>query len=73
MNTRRNFLKFSGLAGAAGLATACGQNAEVEEVKAGKFDHLPNMMEGIAAITVAEHEARIAKAQELMAQKKTRS
>ena len=70
MNSRRNFLKMSSLAGAAGIVTACGQGGDQAEaqsaVKAGKFDHLPNMMDGIAAISVADHKARVAKAQELM-------
>ena len=74
MNNRRNFLKWTGIAGAAGLVSACGQGAEQgkaeEKVAAstGKFDHLPNMMEGVAPISVAEHKVRVAKAQELMAQ-----
>lgn len=69
MNSRRNFLKMGGMAGAAGIVTACGQNVEVEveEIKAGKFDHLANMMDGIAPISVDDHKARIAKAQQLMA------
>ncbi|MDG1995054.1 MAG: M24 family metallopeptidase [Emcibacteraceae bacterium] len=71
-NNRRNFLKLSGMAGAAGIVTACAQPVEVEKkeivTKVGKFDHLPNMMDGVAAITVDEHKARIAKAQEYMTQ-----
>lgn len=76
MNNRRNFLKMSSLVGAAGLVTACGQGGndtsqtqtQSQAMPKGKFDDLPNMMEGIAPITVEEHEARIAKAQALMAQ-----
>lgn len=74
MNNRRDFLKFSGVAGAAGIVAACGQSGGGEQAQAqntssiGRFDHLPNMMDGIAAITVDEHKARVAKAQELMAQ-----
>lgn len=72
MNNRRNFLKVSSLAGAAGIVTACGQgsnNADAGSTpKVGKFDNLPDMMEGVAAISVDEHKARVAKAQELMAQ-----
>jgi len=72
MNSRRNFLRLSGIAGAAGIATACGQGGggsqAQPEVKAGKFDHLANMMEGIAPISVYDHKARVAKAQELMAE-----
>ena len=65
MNSRRNFLKLSSMVGAAGIVTACGQggNGEAVQVKAsgGKFDHLPNMMQGIDAISVDEHKVRVAK------------
>lgn len=68
MNSRRKFLKLSTLFGAGGLVTACSDNFNVKtnELKPRKFDHLPNMMDGIAAISVDEHNERIALAQELM-------
>ena len=73
MNSRRNFLRMSGLVGAAGIATACGQGSGSADAQmgpsAGPFDHLESMMVGIAPITVEEHQARIAKAQMLMAEK----
>tara|TARA_B110000305_G_scaffold61591_1_gene68326 strand:- start:2631 stop:3911 length:1281 start_codon:yes stop_codon:yes gene_type:complete len=70
MNSRRKFLKLSTLFGAGGLVTACSDNFNVKtnELKLRKFDHLPNMMDGIAAISVDEHNERIALAQELMTQ-----
>ncbi|MBT5384299.1 MAG: aminopeptidase P family protein [Kordiimonadaceae bacterium] len=70
MNSRRKFLKLSTLFGAGGLVTACSDNFNVKtnELKPRKFDHLPNMMDGIAAISVDEHNERIALAQELMTQ-----
>jgi len=70
MNSRRNFLKLSTLFGAGGLVTACGQNFKVktDELKSGKFDHLPNMLDGVTAISLEEHKVRIAFAQELMTQ-----
>ena len=70
MNSRRKFLKLSNLFGAGGLVTACSDNFNVKtnELKPRKFDHLPNMMDGIAAISVDEHNERIALAQELMTQ-----
>ena len=70
MNSRRKFLKLSTLFGAGGLVTACSDNLNVKtnELKPRKFDHLPNMMDGIAAISVDEHNERIALAQELMTQ-----
>jgi Xaa-Pro dipeptidase len=73
MNSRRDFLKFSGLVGAAGLISVCGQGSGESETQAqvsqsGKFGHLPNMMDGVAPISVEEHKARVAKAQELMGQ-----
>jgi len=68
MNSRRKFLKLSTLFGAGGLVTACSDtfNVKTNELKPRKFDHLPNMMDGIAAIIVDEHNERIALAQELM-------
>ena len=70
MNSRRKFLRLSTLFGAGGLVTACSDNFNVKtnELKPRKFDHLPNMMDGIAAISVDEHNERIALAQELMTQ-----
>ncbi|MDC0112098.1 MAG: Xaa-Pro peptidase family protein [Emcibacteraceae bacterium] len=70
MNSRRKFLKLSTLFGAGGLVTACSDNFNVKtnELKPRKFDHLPNMMDGIAAISLDEHNERIALAQELMTQ-----
>lgn len=70
MNSRRKFLKLSTLFGAGGLVTACSDNFNVKtnELKPRKFDHLPNMMDGIATISVDEHNERIALAQELMTQ-----
>lgn len=70
MNSRRKFLKLSTLFGAGGLVTACSDNFNVKtnELKPRKFNHLPNMMDGIAAISIDEHNERIALAQELMTQ-----
>ncbi len=74
MNSRRNFLRISGLAGAAGVVSACGQGSGGNQAEAqsatpaGKFDHLSNMMDGIAPISVDEHKARVEKAQTLMAE-----
>jgi Xaa-Pro dipeptidase len=48
-------------AGVAGLATS-----PVKAQSSGKFGHLPNMMNGIEAISVSDHKARVAQAQALM-------
>ncbi|MBL4601979.1 MAG: M24 family metallopeptidase [Emcibacteraceae bacterium] len=68
MNSRRNFLKMSSMAGAAGIVTACGQTVSAPKVQAGPFDHLKNMMGGIEPISKAEHIARVEKAKRLMAE-----